>query len=78
VPLEGVETLPERDVLVALGCDLLPGYLMAKPGRPPPMPSAADFTSLGPARQPEREDMCRRPRCGVAPARLPVVDARLG
>jgi EAL domain-containing protein (putative c-di-GMP-specific phosphodiesterase class I) len=30
---EGVETIAERDTLVALGCDLLQGYLFAKPGR---------------------------------------------
>lgn len=29
---EGVETIEEREALVALGCDLLQGYLMAKPG----------------------------------------------
>jgi EAL domain-containing protein (putative c-di-GMP-specific phosphodiesterase class I) len=33
VVAEGVETVPERDALVALGCDLLQGYLLAKPGR---------------------------------------------
>ncbi|HEX2730486.1 MAG TPA: EAL domain-containing response regulator [Polyangiaceae bacterium] len=29
---EGVETREERDALVGLGCDLLQGYLLAKPG----------------------------------------------
>lgn len=33
---EGVETPGERDTLVALGCDLLQGYLFAKPA--PPFP----------------------------------------
>jgi EAL domain-containing protein (putative c-di-GMP-specific phosphodiesterase class I)/CheY-like chemotaxis protein len=33
---EGVETVAERDTLVELGCDLLQGYLFAKPGRPFP------------------------------------------
>jgi EAL domain-containing protein (putative c-di-GMP-specific phosphodiesterase class I)/CheY-like chemotaxis protein len=33
---EGVETAQERDSLVELGCDLLQGYLFAKPGRPFP------------------------------------------
>ncbi len=33
VVAEGVETVAERDVLVAIGCDLLQGYLFAKPGR---------------------------------------------
>jgi EAL domain-containing protein (putative c-di-GMP-specific phosphodiesterase class I) len=38
VVAEGVETAQERDVLVEIGCDLLQGYLLAKPGRPfPPM-----------------------------------------
>jgi EAL domain-containing protein (putative c-di-GMP-specific phosphodiesterase class I) len=36
VVAEGVETAAERDVLVAAGCDLLQGYLFAKPGRPFP------------------------------------------
>ncbi|HEX7669338.1 MAG TPA: EAL domain-containing protein, partial [Polyangiaceae bacterium] len=30
---EGVETIEERDTLIELGCDLLQGYLFAKPGR---------------------------------------------
>jgi EAL domain-containing protein (putative c-di-GMP-specific phosphodiesterase class I) len=30
---EGVETVEERDSLIELGCDLLQGYLFAKPGR---------------------------------------------
>jgi EAL domain-containing protein (putative c-di-GMP-specific phosphodiesterase class I)/CheY-like chemotaxis protein len=33
---EGVETAAERDMLVVLGCDLLQGYLFAKPGKPFP------------------------------------------
>ncbi len=33
---EGVERVEERDALVELGCDLLQGYLFAKPGRPFP------------------------------------------
>jgi EAL domain-containing protein (putative c-di-GMP-specific phosphodiesterase class I) len=32
VVAEGVEVVAERDVLVDLGCDLLQGYLFAKPG----------------------------------------------
>jgi EAL domain-containing protein (putative c-di-GMP-specific phosphodiesterase class I) len=36
---EGVETADERDTLAELGCDLLQGYLFAKPGRPFPAPS---------------------------------------
>ncbi len=34
VVAEGIETEPERDVLVDLGCDLLQGYRFAKPARP--------------------------------------------
>jgi len=33
---EGVESLAERDQLIELGCDLLQGYLFARPGRPFP------------------------------------------
>jgi EAL domain-containing protein (putative c-di-GMP-specific phosphodiesterase class I) len=33
VVAEGVETVEERDCLVELGCDLLQGFLFAKPGR---------------------------------------------
>jgi EAL domain-containing protein (putative c-di-GMP-specific phosphodiesterase class I) len=37
VVAEGVETIAERDVVVAIGVDLLQGYLFAKPGRPFPV-----------------------------------------
>jgi EAL domain-containing protein (putative c-di-GMP-specific phosphodiesterase class I) len=33
---EGVETIEERETLRELGCDLLQGYLFAKPGKPFP------------------------------------------
>jgi EAL domain-containing protein (putative c-di-GMP-specific phosphodiesterase class I) len=36
VVAEGVETREERDCLIDLGCDLLQGFLFAKPGRPFP------------------------------------------
>ena len=32
VVAEGVETVDERDRLIELGCDLLQGFLLAKPG----------------------------------------------
>lgn len=35
---EGVETAAERDVLIELGCDLLQGFLFARPGPPFPKP----------------------------------------
>jgi EAL domain-containing protein (putative c-di-GMP-specific phosphodiesterase class I) len=34
---EGVENVEERDALIELGCDLLQGYLFAKPA--PPFPT---------------------------------------
>ena len=37
VVAEGVETIAERDTLVGLGCDVLQGYLLARPG--PPFPT---------------------------------------
>jgi EAL domain-containing protein (putative c-di-GMP-specific phosphodiesterase class I)/ActR/RegA family two-component response regulator len=36
---EGVETVAERDTLASVGCDLLQGYLFAKPGAPFPEPN---------------------------------------
>jgi EAL domain-containing protein (putative c-di-GMP-specific phosphodiesterase class I) len=39
VVAEGIETPAERDCVVALGCDLLQGYLFARPGRPFPAAS---------------------------------------
>ena len=39
VVAEGIETAAERDCVVALGCDLLQGFLFARPGRP--FPSAS-------------------------------------
>jgi EAL domain-containing protein (putative c-di-GMP-specific phosphodiesterase class I) len=39
VVAEGIETTAERDVLVELGCDLLQGYLFARPDRGFPVPT---------------------------------------
>jgi EAL domain-containing protein (putative c-di-GMP-specific phosphodiesterase class I) len=39
VVAEGIETVAERDCVVALGCDLLQGFLFARPGRPFPTAS---------------------------------------
>jgi EAL domain-containing protein (putative c-di-GMP-specific phosphodiesterase class I)/CheY-like chemotaxis protein len=38
---EGIERVEERDVLIELGCELLQGYLFAKPGRPFPSVNVA-------------------------------------
>jgi EAL domain-containing protein (putative c-di-GMP-specific phosphodiesterase class I)/ActR/RegA family two-component response regulator len=38
VVAEGIETVAERDTLVALGCDLFQGYLFARPGAAFPQP----------------------------------------
>lgn len=38
VVAEGIETVGERDTIVSLGCDLLQGYLFAKPARGFPDP----------------------------------------
>jgi EAL domain-containing protein (putative c-di-GMP-specific phosphodiesterase class I)/CheY-like chemotaxis protein len=38
---EGIERIEERDVLIDLGCDLLQGYLFAKPGKPFPTVNVA-------------------------------------
>jgi EAL domain-containing protein (putative c-di-GMP-specific phosphodiesterase class I) len=37
VVAEGIETIGERDTLVALGCDKLQGYFFARPGAPFPL-----------------------------------------
>jgi len=36
---EGIETAAERDTVVGLGCNLLQGYLFAKPAEPFPVPT---------------------------------------
>ena len=36
VVAEGIECIEERDTLVEAGCELMQGYLFAKPGRPFP------------------------------------------
>jgi EAL domain-containing protein (putative c-di-GMP-specific phosphodiesterase class I) len=47
VVAEGVEVAAERDAVVGLGCDLIQGYLFAKPGRPFPTVSAEAY-GVGP------------------------------
>ncbi len=44
---EGVETELERDALAATGCDLMQGYLFARPGVPFPIPSFAPASLRG-------------------------------
>jgi EAL domain-containing protein (putative c-di-GMP-specific phosphodiesterase class I) len=39
VVAEGIETPAERDCVISLGCDLLQGFLFARPGRPFPAAS---------------------------------------
>jgi EAL domain-containing protein (putative c-di-GMP-specific phosphodiesterase class I) len=36
VVAEGIEVVEERDAIIELGCDLLQGFLLARPGRPFP------------------------------------------
>jgi len=43
---EGVEISEERDVLIELGCDLLQGYLFAKPAKPFPSVDWGDLCPL--------------------------------
>ena len=38
VVAEGVESEGEKAQLISLGCDLLQGFLFAKPAHPPPAP----------------------------------------
>jgi EAL domain-containing protein (putative c-di-GMP-specific phosphodiesterase class I) len=44
VVAEGVETPAERDTVSALGCDLLQGYLIGRPGAEPgPPPTQPEY-----------------------------------
>jgi len=47
VVAEGVETVDERDQLIELGCDLLQGYLFAKPGKPFPDVNWGELAARG-------------------------------
>jgi EAL domain-containing protein (putative c-di-GMP-specific phosphodiesterase class I) len=39
ITAEGIETVEERDALLEAGCDLMQGYLFARPGPPFSVPS---------------------------------------
>ncbi len=39
VVAEGIETVEERDTVMQLGCDLLQGFLLGRPGRAFPTPT---------------------------------------
>jgi EAL domain-containing protein (putative c-di-GMP-specific phosphodiesterase class I) len=47
VVAEGVEVAEERDCVLGLGCELLQGYLFAKPGLPFPVVEASAFAGPG-------------------------------
>ncbi len=47
VVAEGVEVAEERDCVLAFGCDLLQGYLFARPGPPFPVIEASAFGATG-------------------------------
>jgi EAL domain-containing protein (putative c-di-GMP-specific phosphodiesterase class I) len=66
---EGVESLEERDALVALGCDLLQGYLFCKPQ--PSLPAAAS-TSYRPATS-DSEPPISAPPMTVRSTTVPLV-----
>jgi EAL domain-containing protein (putative c-di-GMP-specific phosphodiesterase class I) len=69
VVAEGVETVGESDVLTGLGCDLLQGYLFAKPERGFPAPQWSDQTG-------GQSEPAPRPTgapAGVAPIGVPAV-----
>jgi EAL domain-containing protein (putative c-di-GMP-specific phosphodiesterase class I)/CheY-like chemotaxis protein len=48
VVAEGIETTRERDALIDLGCDLMQGYLFARPGLPFPQPNPIRNDNLSP------------------------------
>jgi EAL domain-containing protein (putative c-di-GMP-specific phosphodiesterase class I)/CheY-like chemotaxis protein len=49
VVAEGIESVDEKDALVWLGCDLLQGYLLARPGEPFPRPSSDPYDLPSPS-----------------------------
>ncbi len=57
---EGIETIAERDCLLGLGCRLLQGYLIARPGKAFPTARGSDARRARDARA-ARDDRVQRP-----------------
>jgi len=55
---EGIETVAERDTLIELGCELLQGYLFAKPGKPFPNAEWGDLSIPREDAPPSRASGC--------------------
>lgn len=70
---EGVESVEERDTLVALGCDLLQGFLFCRPQRS--LPAAALPTSYRPASS-DSEPPISAPPLTVRSTTIPPITKR--
>ncbi len=55
ITAEGIETVEERDALLEVGCDLMQGYLFARPGPAFPEPSGVAITSAASRRSVRRK-----------------------